>query len=467
MRSTVSELLEVVDRGWCIGCGACAALADSPLTMELDEHGRYRPVLRDVELLQHEGDYLEVCPFTASTNEDEIASTLVADQAENDERLGRFRELGAGHVAIDAYRTNASSGGMTTWFVATLLRRDLVDAVLHVHPGHDSGELFGYSVSRTLEEVTAGAKTRYHPVEMSDVLPIVREQPGRYAIVGLPCFIKAVRLLQRSDAVIRERIRYCVGLVCGHLKSRGFAEALAWELGIPPEELAGIDFRQKSDRAADDYDVVAVGRDGETRRAPSASLFASDWGLGMFKYPACDLCDDVTAETADISFGDAWLPDYAGDPRGANIYLARSSAALDVMHQHRDELSVAPLTPDEVARSQAAGLRHRREGLAHRLTQRIRQGQPVPKKRVSPSSGISPQRTTIYDLRSAFIPLVDQAFAEAKARSSFRVFRARLRPAVRRYRKAYEVGVPWRRRLKNRAKRLFPWLPGVIGRLRR
>ena len=33
----------------------------------------------------------------------------------------------------------------------------------------------------------------------------------------------------------------------------------------------------------------------------------ADWGMGIFKLGACDYCDDIVGETADISFGDAWL----------------------------------------------------------------------------------------------------------------------------------------------------------------
>ncbi len=37
--SEVTELLEtVIDGGYCIGCGACASISDSPLKMQLDEY---------------------------------------------------------------------------------------------------------------------------------------------------------------------------------------------------------------------------------------------------------------------------------------------------------------------------------------------------------------------------------------------------------------------------------------------
>src|SRR5690606_38702641 len=41
-----------------------------------------------------------------------------------------------------------------------------------------------------------------------------------------------------------------------------------------------------------------------------------DWGAGFLQNPACDFCDDVVAETADIAFGDAWVEPYASDGPG-------------------------------------------------------------------------------------------------------------------------------------------------------
>ena len=42
----------------------------------------------------------------------------------------------------------------------------------------------------TPEEVLAGAKSRYYPIEMSKVMDFIKNNEGRYAFVGIPCFIK-------------------------------------------------------------------------------------------------------------------------------------------------------------------------------------------------------------------------------------------------------------------------------------
>ena len=81
---------------------------------------------------------------------------------------------------------------------------------------------------------------------MSGVLEQVRKSPlKRFVFVGLPCFTKAVRLLAQQDNHFATKVAYCVSLFCGHLKSAAFAELLAWQAGIKPDNLKTFDFRHK------------------------------------------------------------------------------------------------------------------------------------------------------------------------------------------------------------------------------
>ena len=465
MSSARDLMREVVDRDLCIGCGACAAIPGSSLEIEMGDDGRYRAQPRAGSDLDAEGPYTAVCPFAQGYDEDSLARTFLnADDAEMHPQIGTHRAVAAGHVTSDGFRDNGSSGGMTSWFLNRLLEEDEIDAVLHVKPGASASEpLFSFGVSENAAELNSGAKTRYYPVEMSGVLTHVSENPGRYAVVGVPCFIKAVRLSQLEQPVLRERIRFCVGLVCGHLKSTRFAESLAWEQGVAPDDLESIDFRVKSDERSDRYSVSVEGSDGTKKTSPTTELSVTDWGMGFFKYPACDYCDDVLAETADISFGDAWLPEFTPDPDGDNIVVARSVRAREVLDRNRRYLQLTDISADRAARSQDAGLRHRREGLAYRLARDIEAGRPVPEKRVEPSVEIPAKRRRIYDIRSEMIPEGDRAYATAEATGSFRDFLQGIAPVVARYRQAYGTDG-----IVERAKRFaLKWMPGFTRRVQR
>src|SRR5207253_6440765 len=132
--------------------------------------------------------------------------------------------------------------------------------------------------------------------------------------------------------------------------------------------------------------------DGSSAEQDWWHLADGDWGAGFFQNPACNWCDDVVAETADISFGDAWVEPYSSDGRGTNVVIVRTRELHGLIENARanGHLQLEPVDADFVIQTQAAGLRHRRDGLAYRLTWRKRGVVPV--KRVAPSADLPMRR---------------------------------------------------------------------------
>ncbi len=449
----------VIDGGYCIGCGACAAARPDQIEMALDAEGRLQAQRRKVDSDSDESNLslpvLKVCPFSnQSTDEDELSRDLYGQTSRRDRKLGRFVKCYAGHVAEGEYRQLGSSGGMGTWILCELLRLGVVDAVLHVKSIEASASdprIVAYSESTTVEEVLQGAKSRYHPIEMSRIVDRVRGDERRFAFVGIPCFVKAMRLLQRHDADLREKITCCVGLFCGHLKSLAFAQSLAWQLGVPPSALEEFDFRVKlPNRPANRYGVRATGVVGEERVASEAAvadLFGAGWELGFFKYKACDYCDDVVAETADIAVGDAWIPEFVGDAQGANVIIVRDPTLVDIVERACSEgrLSMQPIAPERVAESQSAGFRHRRRGLAYRLKLTDERGEWRPKKRVAASRWAVPwDRRAIHAMRPVLSARSHEAFRRAREAGDFAMFEREMTPLIDRYRRLYQL-TAWRK----------------------
>ncbi|WP_222519148.1 Coenzyme F420 hydrogenase/dehydrogenase, beta subunit C-terminal domain [Spiribacter salinus] len=439
-------LLErVVDGGFCIGCGACAAVPDSPLVMQLQADGLYRPQIRPGYTQADAGpDLGQVCPFYADDDEDTLASVRYADAPARNAALGFYRQCYAGSVTDPESRAVSSSGGLVTWVLDALLQRGWVDGVIHVGAveGDPEGALFRYQVARRPGEASRGAKTRYYPVEFSRVAGFIRAHPGRYAFVGVPCFVKAIRLLAKNDPAIDAAITYTIALFCGHMKSAAYAEHLAWQLGVPPGALDGIDFRSKrAGVPANRYGVTVRAKDangGERveRFAPMEQLHGGDWGLGLFKPRACDFCDDVAGETADLACGDAWLPEYVSDSRGTSVLIVRDAALERLLMDgcREGEVDLERLAPERVAASQDASYRHRGEGLAYRLAQWDQAGRWRPRKRVLPRhDGLSPRQQRVVDLRVVLAERSHGAFMRARHKGRHWVFRARMAPWILRY----------------------------------
>jgi len=441
----VNILSQIVNGGYCIGCGACSYATDNAVPIDMSGLGMYQADLFSAETLSDDDQKraLDICPFSDDgPNEDVIGQKLYGGHCQHDSRIGYYNDLYVGHVEEGDFRKRGTSGGVITWVLAELLKAGKIDAVAHVKKLDQSqdGVLFRYGISRTVDDVKNGAKSRYYPVEMSGVLEQIRKTPGRYAVVGLPCFIKAVRRLAEVDPIIKKRVVYCIGLVCGHLKSKAFAECFGWQAGITPGHLEEIDFRVKlEDRPASHYGVYLRG-DGREETKPVRDFMGCNWGHNLFRYPACDFCDDVFSETADLSVGDAWLPQYEQDPRGTSIIVVRNEALSVLIKSAREEgrLVFDESTVDQVAQSQGGGLRDRREGLAYRLWMKQRAKIWVPKKRVVPSQkNISSQRKKLYRLRSEIGAESHRAWARAKSNSDMQSFISFFNKANTRYLKAY------------------------------
>ncbi len=439
-------LQRVIDGGYCIGCGACALAAPSAYTIRMDAFGCYQavPAPQVDEIAARQAAL--VCPFAdEAPNEESLAAVFLSEAGEQLDGVGRFLANFAGHVVEPGYRDRGSSGGMVSWIAHELLRHGLVDGVIHVKAATGSDPLFHYGISRHADDLFRDAKSKYYPVELSGVLADLERLKGRYAIIALPCFAKALRNLMRIKPELRVRLPYIIGLFCGHLKSARYAENYGWQLGIPGDALTAVDFRVKlPGQTANHYGIEVRGRTEKGEkvvRAENEKMFGANWGFGFFKYTACEYCDDVVAELADISIGDAWLEPYMSDHNGTNMIVVRRRDLLELVEAGIADgrLKVDRVAARNVVTSQASGLRHRREGLACRLDLKQRAGAWAPTKRVAPSNRISRKRRGIYRMRLELSEESHRAYRAAREAGSYELFRRRMEKLIDRYMDFYSL----------------------------
>ena len=431
---------EVITPGYCVGCGVCAATKNSPFTMTLDHQGTYKP-----EFSNHEGtiEVAQVCPFfSGSKNEDELGERLFGsyESIKHHKTTGYYLSLLSGYVSDETMRSQSTSGGFASWVALKLLEREDVDGVVHVKASPHSKQLFEYSMSLTNEEVSQGATSKYYPIELSQIIKQVKKTNKRFVFVGIPCFIKAIRLFAEHDESFKKQVAYTIGIVCGHLKSTWFTDAMTMELGLNPDELTHFEYRIKVDgEPSSEFGVQAHTKD-TSRYALASSLHVSDWGQGPFQLKACDYCDDVLAELADVTCGDAWLPKYESDHRGASIMIVRHPVIMQLLKTYQDELTTEVCSLDEIYATQAGGFRHRHQGLAYRLYLDQQQHKLVPKKRIQPNdSHLTNQRKAIYEQRIKLREASFMAFEKAREANDFSMYAAIMDPLIEAYKKLYQT----------------------------
>jgi len=437
----------VISGGYCVGCGACASTANAKFSMQINEDGAYTPLPIASESAQELQSFdTVVCPFSQNQlSENDIFPNKLKIDSNFHPKIGYYHELYAGYVATNKFRENGSSGGVISWLAATLLENGSIDGVIHVVPNSSttSNTLFEYSISRTINELSKGAKSHYYPVEFSNIINELRNSTGKFMFIGLPCYVKAMRLLAKNDSSINDRIAFCTALFCGHLKSTGFSESLGWQLNVHPQDLKSIDFRVKNtEKSADMYGVSVTKqsskKETETLSSPMKNLLGADWGLGLFKLKACDYCDDITGECADISVGDAWIDPYKQDGRGTSIVVVRNKELNNLIKKslHQCALDFDPITPEQVVTSQKSNYRHRHDGLQFRLWLADQAGKWRPNKRLkAKSTHLSETQKSIFMIRQNLSEESHRIFSEAKAANNISIFTEQLAPLIDTYRK--------------------------------
>ena len=433
--SNRTPIQDVLDHQVCVGCGACAVrepairMVRTPLGIMMADIGR-----ASTDALARAS---AVCPFAIGTaDEDEISAELYGQLPNRDRRTGPYLSLLGGRVARGEEVTQSSSGGMTSWLSLKLLEAGLIDAVVHVGAvepsGPDRGALFGFQVSTSATQLRSRRKSQYYSASFETAIQSIRGDSKRYLFIGVPCYVKAIRLLCRADAVLQGQIRFAFALVCGHMKSAAFAELMAWQVGVPPDRLRRVDFREKVPGLPSyDYNFAAVDVDEVHHAGTSNKLMGGNWGHASVQLEACDYCDDIFGETADVVFGDAWIPRYVKAWQGTNVVLNRHAVIEQILRdgQRSGELELDALSVAELAESQAGNFRHRWDGLSVRLQDRVQAGAWVPRKRIAPGSRpVSEKRRAIVRLRQQMAQASHGLFLQAKTEGSLAIFIEAMRP---------------------------------------
>lgn len=386
MRSTPLVIDVIVKNDLCVGCGICVVQCPSQaLRMDWNYLGFLVPV--QIGNCDNERDCIDVCPFNPDPkvdvrSEDEISDRFLTQATIKSDKIGTYINLYAGYSL--EHRSTSSSGGLATYVSKQLLRQGVVDYVVAVRECNDPHAHYEYGVIKAEDEVVAFSKTRYYPVTLAKAIQKVKELDGYVAVSGIPCFIKALRLAQYKDLTLKVKVLFTIGIVCGGLKSKLYTDFLAGSLNVDKLKVISPQYRIKDfNSRASDYSFGFINADTGDYEMIKMSLLGDMWGTGLFKANACDFCDDVTAELADISLGDAWIEPYDIDGAGTNVIITRTPLADQLINRGIEEgdLIIDRISESVVVKTQRGSFNHRHNGLGYRIDLARRNGIVIPPKR--------------------------------------------------------------------------------------
>ncbi|MDO9594864.1 MAG: Coenzyme F420 hydrogenase/dehydrogenase, beta subunit C-terminal domain [Lutibacter sp.] len=389
---------DVVKNNLCIGCGLCVYKCPSKaLEMKWDENGFLIPVLTgNCDLI---GDCITVCPFNPFPEkevetENELAELFLKNATLTDPKIGKYLGVYAGYS--EEFRLTSSSGGVATFILTDLLERGIVNHIFSVKESSAQGAHYEYAISNNKEELLATSKTKYYPVTLASVFLKIHELEGNVAIVGVACFIKAIRLAQFNEPALKDKIQFLVGIICGGVKSSFYTEYLSEKAGVPSKSCFKPSYRIKDFKStAGDYSFGCYSNIDNKKKTIKMNPLGDMWGTGLFKSNACDFCDDVTTELADISLGDAWLDPFIKDGEGTNIIITRSTLAEKIITDgiKLKKIQIEQLPIKKLTSSLGGAYNHRQTGQSYRIKRILKTGYLMPPKRFDNDNKLA------YDLR--------------------------------------------------------------------
>ena len=442
---------EIVKNDLCIGCGICAGICPHKI-LEIHENkcGEYVP-FETQECNSSCSLCLEVCPFSSDENETQIGAQIYGslDGSKCLSETGYYLDSYVGYSK--EFRESSASGGMATWLITKMLREEIIDYVICPTSLKNPEKLFHFEIISNVNSVKAASGSVYYPVEMSGIVKKILEIPGHYAVIGLPCFIKALRLAAYKNRKLKERIVFTIGLVCGQMKNKHYTKYItALASAGNSGKLQGVYYRGKSsDKPASNYYFQCIDDQGLQYKLFWDEGISEAWVNRWFTPNACNYCDDVFAELADIVFMDAWLPEYSRDGRGTNLVLVRSPEILACIQEgiEKKEISANKIPIEKLIESQSEVIDFKRNQFSFRLYTAFHKGQKVPKKRVCAGNKINALKKREIELKTEMQEESKKLFLNCCQNGVLNIkkFRSGMQPYIKRTKKLRlfgKIGLP-------------------------
>ncbi|MBP3414494.1 MAG: Coenzyme F420 hydrogenase/dehydrogenase, beta subunit C-terminal domain [Clostridia bacterium] len=304
-------------RDYCTGCGLCGSVLNKPF--HSDEKGFLYPALEEADR-----DFCsDVCPAAGKAVNSYSDGTI----------FGKIISCRLGWANDESLRFKASSGGVLSAVCIYLLEHNIVDGIIQTKKDDSDLRKTVTVVSKTAQDVRDCAGSRYTASSPLMNIESLIEEGKKYAFVGKPCDVSALRMLSHSGRVEwTKQIVYMFSFFCAGQPSIAANNKLLNALGCQSaDECLEFDYRGNGWPG---YAAV-VTKDGKSSKMDYERSWMTILGRDVRR--CCRFCADGTGEQADISCGDAWYlgadgkPDFTDRP-GRNVVFSRTEAGDRLLH---------------------------------------------------------------------------------------------------------------------------------------
>ncbi len=386
---------EVIDTGLCTGCGTCAGICPTGAIIMKPTCGLFEPTVNAALCTQCQL-CLKACPGRSVDFEALRMQVFGAQPAHK--TIGNYSSCYTAYSFDQDIRFHSASGGAITQLLLFALENKIIDGAVVTRMSKTNPLQPEAFIAKTKQEIIDASKSKYCPVSTNACLKQILKEEGKFAIVGLPCHIHGVRKAETLLKVLQGKIVLQFGLLCSHTVDFAGIDFLLQKLGVEPNQVSKMSYRGEGWPGS----LTVETKTANKITMPLVGSWHAYWPLfsSFFFTPLrCTMCSDQAAEFSDLSFGDAWLPEYRKEKTGASIIVSRTQRGQQLLNAAASAkvLNLKPLDVSRVEQSQHVNLRFKKDDLACRLSFLASMGQVTPSyPNLACSSGSISALRTLY-----------------------------------------------------------------------
>lgn len=376
-------LARIVDGGLCHRCGSCVGICP---TRALGVGSDGYPVVSKLSACTDCDLCVKVCPGD-EFNFHQANQEMFGEPGDLKSTHGNFIEATLAYASDPELRKNGTSGGLVTAILLHLLDTKQIDGAVVITSDKEVLWRGKPIVARSREEILASVKSKYAISPTNSVFSEILNQPGRYALVGLPCQIHGFRKAAELDPRLKERIILTVGLYC-HAAVEHEGYEIIWNSLGKSKEGASKFVSRIGKHPGTPFVLYPNGSSKpvyfpeKTGYRPS-SIEMINILYRLYSPARCLTCFDASSEFADIAVGDPWM---APPDKDVNFYEGWSFALLRskrAQHVYHEMVASQVIVSKNVTRKEALAcnklMSSEKRWRAFRIIEtHRRQGKPIP-----------------------------------------------------------------------------------------
>ncbi|MFC1997367.1 Coenzyme F420 hydrogenase/dehydrogenase, beta subunit C-terminal domain [Chloroflexota bacterium] len=257
--------------------------------------------------------------------------------------LGQYEACYLGYASNEKVRSRAASGGLVSAILIHLLENEIVQGALISHIVVRNSQIMAEPfIARTKQDILNSQSSIYMKVPIMSQFRHLSEIEGDLAVVALPCELKVLRQYETRNPKLAEKIKLRIALVCARNSTKQLLSKVLIKKEICENDVTDMRFRQGHWRGHMQIQI----NDGQEISFPFQD-FSIYRNLHFECEMKCLYCEDPLGEYADITCGDAWIPELKKHVIKHSIAVARNTQTVNIIDRmiQEDHLAMEKISP--------------------------------------------------------------------------------------------------------------------------